>query len=78
MPEPVRGNLVALAAFIDRHTLELIGNPDPDKVEILISINRELAMGLYTDTTVAAEGQAASSPTDAAKPDEAGSFSVSA
>lgn len=46
MPEEIRVNLLNLSNFIDRHTVELLSDPDPAKVEVLISINRNIAAGL--------------------------------
>jgi flagellar protein FlaF len=66
VPEPVRGNLVALAAFIDRHTLEIIADTKPEKIDILISINRELAMGLFTDPEADKATPVAAAPADGA------------
>jgi len=65
VPDPVRGNLLSLAAFIDRHTLDIITKPLPEKIDILISINRELAMGLFTDPGAGTEAPAPAAPTDA-------------
>ena len=48
LPADLRDNILALAAFIDRHSADLIADPDPGKVGILVSINRELAGGLTT------------------------------
>lgn len=53
LPEPIRGNVVALAAFVDKHSLELFSTLVPDKIDVLININRQLAMGLHGDTGLA-------------------------
>ena len=74
VPEPVRSNLVSLAAFIDRQTVELLASPKPEAAEILISINRDLAMGLLTETTDA-NAEAAQQP---APQPGADSFNISA
>ncbi len=42
----LRSNALSLANFIDRHTLDFISDPTPEKMDILIYINRELAGGL--------------------------------
>jgi flagellar protein FlaF len=54
LPDDVRGNVLSLAQFVDKHTLDVIAEPKPEKLDILIAINRELAGGLYT-SPVAAE-----------------------
>jgi len=46
MPAEIRANILSLSNFVDRHTAEIIAAPDPDKLEVLITINRELAAGL--------------------------------
>lgn len=47
VPLDIRQNVLSLANFIDKHTVGLIGQPEPAKLKVLISINRELAGGLY-------------------------------
>lgn len=46
LPSEVRGNLLGLANFIDRHTAKLLGNPDPNDVDVLVNINRQIGEGL--------------------------------
>ncbi len=60
VPADIRQNVLSLANFIDKHTVGFIGAPEAKKLNVLISINRELAGGLYA--TVPAP--------DAAKPAE--------
>ena len=48
VPDEVRANVLSLAQFIDKHTLDVIAHPSPEKLDVLIAINRELAGGLYT------------------------------
>lgn len=43
----IRANVLSLSNFIDKHTVGFLADPEPGKLEILISINRELAGGLY-------------------------------
>lgn len=65
VPEPIRGNLIALAAFVDKHTLEMLSTPEVGKLDVLINIDRQLAMGLHENAKVgapAAEEPAAASP----------------
>jgi len=44
----IRTNLLSLAQYIDKHTVDFLAKPAADKLETLININRELALGLYT------------------------------
>ncbi len=54
VPEPVRGNLLGLANFIDRHTAAILAKPDPAQVEVLVSINRQIGEGLLEGQRAAA------------------------
>lgn len=49
MPDELRQNLLNLTAFIDKRSLELIADPQPEKLDILIAINRNIAAGLRGD-----------------------------
>ncbi len=42
----LRGNLLTLCAFIDKHSTQLLSSPDASKVQILIDINMHLGQGL--------------------------------
>ena len=46
MPVDLRVRLLKLSAFIDRRTFELMAHPEPEKIQILININRHVASGL--------------------------------
>ena len=46
LPQPIKQNIANLGLFIFDRTLDVQMNPDPKKLEILITINRELAAGL--------------------------------
>jgi flagellar protein FlaF len=48
LPVEVRQNLLNLSIFIDKRTFHIImeRDPDPSKLDILISINRNIAAGL--------------------------------
>lgn len=54
MPDELRQNLLSLTAFIDKRSLELIADPQPEKLDILIAINRNIAAGLCGDPGPAA------------------------
>jgi len=47
VPTEIRENVLSLSNFIDKHTINFIADPESGKLEILVSINRELASGLY-------------------------------
>jgi flagellar protein FlaF len=46
LPDELRLNLLRLAAFIDRRTFDLMANPDREKLQALIDIDRNIASGL--------------------------------
>lgn len=48
VPMDIRQNVLSLANFIDKHTVGFLGEPKSKKLDVLISINRELAGGLFT------------------------------
>lgn len=62
VPESVRANVLSLANFVDKHSVELVARPVPDKLDILISINRELAGGLNEIPEPASNDIAAAAP----------------
>jgi flagellar protein FlaF len=48
----VRESMLSLANFIDKHSIDILAGPSPDKLDVLISINRNIAAGLLgTDLT---------------------------
>jgi len=62
LPQDIRNNVLSLSNFVDKRSVAIIADPSPDKVNILISINRELAAGLFTtpkDATAAPAPQQA-------------------
>ncbi len=72
VPIDIRGNLISLANFIDKQTVSFFAESTSDKLDILISINRDLAAGLYETPPVesaAATGPAASAQNDQNSPE---------
>lgn len=47
LPAEIRNNVLSLAAFVDKRTMDIISVPTPAAAQVLINVNRELAMGLY-------------------------------
>lgn len=62
LPDEIRGNVISLAAFVDKQTLAFMGDKDVQKVDVLININREIAMGMYQQPE---QGGAASEQSEA-------------
>lgn len=46
LPKDLRVNLLRLAGYVDKRTFEIISDPSPDKLTVLININNNLAAGL--------------------------------
>lgn len=71
VPADIRTNLLSLGNFVDQHTVAFIAEPKPEKLDVLISINRELAGGLYGAPVVANPSETeAPRPEPAAAPGE--------
>jgi flagellar protein FlaF len=54
LPKQIRQNLLALSAYVDKRIFEIMAFPSPEKLSILIDINRNIAAGLLQ--TSAAQG----------------------
>ncbi len=61
LPKEVRANLLGLANFIDRHTAQILGDPEPAKIDVLVTINRRIGEGLLEGQRNAA-ARAATAP----------------
>jgi flagellar protein FlaF len=46
LPAEIRANLLRLSAFVDQRSFEIMAEPDADKLQALIDINRNIASGL--------------------------------
>ncbi|HJO74494.1 MAG TPA: flagellar biosynthesis regulator FlaF [Rhodospirillales bacterium] len=65
-PIELRNNALSLAKFIDKHTVEFISQPEAKRLDILISLNREIAGGLY-ETPKEEGGEARPGPAEDSK-----------
>lgn len=45
-PAVIRNNILQLAAFVFKRTLDLLGDPKPEGLDVLININMNIARGL--------------------------------
>ena len=66
LPIEIRNNLLSLSNFIDRHVAGILADPKPDKLDVLIRINREIAGGLLTMPPTASPGPTAAATEPAA------------
>jgi flagellar protein FlaF len=46
LPIDLRNNIGSLAVFIFKRSFELLANPEPERMDALIEINRQIAAGL--------------------------------
>ncbi len=69
-PIELRNNIANLGVFIFNHTLDILADPSPEKFDILIDINREIAAGLMTkpETEEQREAKAKKAAEEAAAP----------
>ncbi len=58
LPLEIRQNMISLCNFVDKVTVDFISDTKPEKLDVLININREIASGLLT-TPPSDEDQAA-------------------
>lgn len=58
-PDALRASISSLGAFIFKHTVSVLADPQKEKLDILMEINREIAAGLMTkpDAAGAKEGE---------------------
>lgn len=49
LPAEIKQNILALSVFVDRRIFEVMAYPAPEKLDILININRNIAAGLRGD-----------------------------
>lgn len=47
-PNDLRSNIVNLANFVFKREVEIMSDPQKDKLDVLININKEIAAGLMT------------------------------
>ena len=61
-PNDLRSNIVNLANFIFKREMEILAKPQKEKLDILISINREISAGLMTNNEATAAAKNAPPP----------------
>lgn len=49
LPIEIKRNILTLSAFVDKRIFELMAYPTPEKIDILVNINQNLAAGLRGD-----------------------------
>lgn len=52
LPVEVRQNMLSLCNFVDKRTVGILAEPKPELLDVLISVNRNIAAGLLTNTGI--------------------------
>ena len=52
LPQQIRRNLLALSTYVDKRIFEIMAFPSPEKLTIVININRNIAAGLRQVSSV--------------------------
>lgn len=55
LPLEIKNNLLSLSVFVDKRTFEIYASPEPEKLDVLIRINQEIAAGLRAKLDVPVE-----------------------
>lgn len=65
LPDEIKANVMSLSIFVDKQTTKALRSSEPRELDILITINRNLAAGLRTNaaTTQAGVTGAEATPT---------------
>lgn len=58
LPDEIKANVMSLSIFVDKQTTKALRSTDPKELDILITINRNLAAGLRTNAATAQAGVA--------------------
>ncbi len=69
-PNDLRSNIVNLANFVFKRSIDIMAKPEKQKLDVLININREIAAGLAARQK--AEGGATAQVTDIKNPPSGG------
>ena len=51
LPKAIRQDLLSLSVFIDKRSFEVLSYPSPEKLDILININLNIAAGLRSNSS---------------------------
>ena len=55
VPDDVRTNMLTLCKFVDKHTVSALTDPTPEKVSVLVDMNRNIASGLLASVEATAQ-----------------------
>ncbi|WP_299442757.1 flagellar biosynthesis regulator FlaF [uncultured Rhodospira sp.] len=68
LPNPIKANIMSLSIFVDKQTSKALRSGDPADLDIMISINRNLALGLRQTPDSATDSATDSGPEVAPAP----------
>ena len=66
LPSEIKANVMSLSIFIDKHTIGALAEPDTNKLDVLIDINRNIASGLMETPEQAEAAPQPQHPTEVA------------
>jgi flagellar biosynthesis activator protein FlaF len=46
LPSQLKGDILRLSLFVDKRIVEVMNDPSPDKLDVIININQNIAAGL--------------------------------
>lgn len=61
LPPEIRTNMINLCNFVDKRIVDVLAEPEPEKLGALININRQIAAGLLTAVEQPGQDSGASS-----------------
>ena len=76
LPADLSENMLTLCRFIDKHTVDTLVQPTPERLMVLIDLNRNIASGLLTTPEAAQEEAPEQAPSDL-PPEDAPRISIS-
>ncbi len=50
LPADLRNNMLTLCNYVDKRTVEILSDPKPQSLDVLININRNIAAGLLSNS----------------------------
>ncbi|MCB2108744.1 MAG: flagellar biosynthesis regulator FlaF [Rhodobacteraceae bacterium] len=71
LPPEIKANVMSLSIFVDKQTTKAMRSSDPKDLDILITINRNLAAGLRTNPATAQTGVAGAAQPEAGRAESA-------
>ena len=77
VPEELRGNMLSLCNFVDKHTVQTLNEPTAEQVSVLIEVNRQIANGLLSSLQNSLDNEEITETNQQAHASQSGSEPVS-